>query len=46
MLTLNVVLGYQGLLFWDFLFICFYFFIIIIFFNQTDQPNIRKRIRL
>ena len=39
MLTFNVVLGYQGLLFWD----CLWFFFSFFFFNPTDQPNIRKR---
>ena len=42
MLTFNVVLGYQDLLFRDFLLFFFGFFF---FFNRTDRPIIRKRIR-
>ena len=38
MLTFNVVLGYQGLQFRDFLWFVFLGF----FFNPNDQPNIRK----
>ena len=35
MLTFNVVLGYQGILFQDFLWIFFQFF----FFNPIDRPT-------
>ena len=40
-LTFNVVLGYQGLLFQDFLWFFFVFFLSI---RPTDRPNIRKHI--
>ena len=40
-LTFNVILGYQGLLFRDFL----WFFFRNFFSNPTDRPNIRKRIQ-
>ena len=39
MLTFNVILGYQGLLFRDFFWV---FFFLGFFFNPTDRPNIRK----
>ena len=40
MLTFEVVLGYQGLLFRNFLWFFSFFF-----FDPTDRPNVRKRIR-
>ena len=42
MLTFKVVLVYQGLLFRDSLCVCVF---LGFFFNPTDRPNIRKRIR-
>ena len=45
MLTFNVVLWYQGLLFRDFLLIFFLgIFVFFVVVNPTDRPNIRKRI--
>ena len=41
MLTFNVILGHQGVLFRDF---CDFFYQVF-FFNPTDRLNIRKRIR-
>ena len=39
----NVILGYQGLILRDFCMVNFFFR--IFFFNPTDRPNIKKRIR-